>query len=71
MLNMNKALSLTFLAGGILLIIFGLIVYDSNSSDIFRIVTGSANIKSIWLSVSGIVVTIVGMVGLLRRSKVS
>lgn len=68
---MNKALSLALLAGGILLIIFGIIAYDSTSSDISRFFTGSATDKSIWLLVGGVAATIVGLVGLLRGFKVT
>ena len=66
---MNKAISLALLAGGILLLIFGVNAYDSTSSDISRFFTGSATDKSIWMLVGGAVVTVLGLVGLLRKSK--
>ena len=66
---MNKAISLAVLAGGILLLIFGINAYDSSRSDISRFFTGSATDKSIWMLVGGVVATILGLVGLLRRSK--
>ncbi|MGD1045121.1 MAG: DUF3185 family protein [Bacteroidota bacterium] len=66
---MNKAISLAVLAGGILLLIFGISAYDSSSSDVSRFFTGSATDKSIWMLVGGIVATVLGLVGLLRRSK--
>ncbi len=66
---MNKAVSLAVLAGGILLLIFGINAYDSSSSDISRFFTGSATDKSIWMLVGGAVVTVLGLVGLLRGSK--
>jgi hypothetical protein len=69
--SMNKALSLALLAGGILLIIFGSIAYNSTSSDISRFFTGSATDKSMWLLVSGIGAAIAGLVGLSRASKVT
>jgi uncharacterized membrane protein YidH (DUF202 family) len=68
-LPMNKAISLAILAGGILLLIFGINAYDSSSSDISRFFTGSATDKSIWMLVGGVVVTVLGLVGLLRGSK--
>jgi uncharacterized protein DUF3185 len=68
---MNKAVSLALLAGGVLLLIFGFIAYDSTSSDISRFFTGSATDKSIWLLVCGVIVTITGVVGLSRVSKVT
>ena len=66
---MNKTISLAFLAGGILLLIFGIIAYDSSSSDISRFFTGSATDKAIWLLVGGVVATILGLGGLMRGSK--
>jgi len=66
---MNKAVSLAVLAGGILLLVFGANAYDSSSSDISRFFTGSATDKSIWLLVAGGVVTVLGLVSLLRSSK--
>ena len=68
---MNKALSLALLTGGILLLIFGFIAYDSTSSDISRFFTGLATDKSIWLLVSGFAATIAGVVGLSRGLKVT
>ncbi|MEX1276666.1 MAG: DUF3185 family protein [Bacteroidota bacterium] len=44
---MNKTISVALRAGGILLLIFGVIAYDSASSDISRFFTGSATDKSI------------------------
>jgi len=66
---MNKAISLAILAGGILLLIFGISAYDSTSSDISRFFTGSATDKSMWLLAGGVFATVLGLVGLLRRSK--
>ena len=66
---MTKAISAAVIAGGILLLIFGISAYDSSSSDISRFFTGSATDKSIWMLVGGVVVTVLGLVGLLRGSK--
>lgn len=66
---MNKTISAALLAGGILLLIFGVIAYDSQSSDISRFFTGSATDKAIWMLVGGVVATVLGAVGLLRGSK--
>lgn len=65
---MNKPLSLALLAGGILLIIFGLNTAESLSSDISRFFTGSPTDKAIWMLVGGVVATVVGLVGLARGS---
>jgi len=63
---MNKAVSLALLAGGILLIIFGVTAARSFSSDISRFFTGSPTDKAIWMLIGGAVLSIVGAVGLLR-----
>ena len=66
---MTKAISLALLAGGILLLVFGITAYDSTSSDISRFFSGSATDKSIWMLVGGAVATVLGLVGLLRGAK--
>jgi hypothetical protein len=66
---MIKPLLFAFLAGGILLLIFGINAYNSSSSDISRFFSGSATDKSIWMLVGGIVLTVLGLAGLLRGSK--
>jgi Protein of unknown function (DUF3185) len=66
---MKKAISLAVLAGGILLLIFGINAYDSSSSDISRFFTGSATDKSIWMLVGGTVITALGVMGLIHGSK--
>ena len=63
---MNKAVSLALLAGGILLLIFGVSATRSFSSDISRFFTGSPTDKAIWMLIGGAVLSIVGVVGLLR-----
>lgn len=64
---MNKAVALALLAGGILLIIVGVNAAGSFSSDISRFFTGSPTDKTIWMLIGGVVLSIVGVVGLLRR----
>ncbi len=66
---MTKAISLAVLAGGIVLLIFGISAYNSTSSDISRLFSGSATDKSIFLLVGGAVMTVLGLVWLLRGSK--
>jgi hypothetical protein len=68
---MTKAVSIALLAGGILLLIFGINAYDSASSDVSRFFTGSPTDKAIWLLVGGVAGTVLGLVGLLRGSKVA
>ena len=66
---MDKAVSLAILAGGILLLIFGVSASNSVSSDISRVFTDAPTDKAIWMLVGGVVVTAIGLVGLLRGLK--
>ena len=66
---MNRAVSIAILAGGILLMIYGIAASNSFSSDISRFFTGSPTEKAIWMLVVGVVAIIIGLVGLLRGSK--
>lgn len=66
---MDKTISLAILAGGILLVIFGVNASNSVSSDISRVFTDAPTDKAIWMLVGGVVVTILGLAGLLRGSK--
>ena len=66
---MDKTISLAMLAGGILLVIFGINASNSVSSDISRVFTDAPTDKAIWMLVGGIVVTVIGAMGLLRGSK--
>ncbi len=63
---MTRAVSLALLAGGILLIVFGIMASTSLTSDISRFFTGSPTDKAIWMLVGGVVASVVGAVGLLR-----
>ena len=69
---MNKLISLAILAGGIVLVVFGVAATESFSSDVSRFLTGSPTDKAdkaIWMLVGGAVVAVIGLVELLRRSK--
>jgi zinc transporter ZupT len=63
---MNKLISLAILAGGIVLVVFGVAATESFSSDISRFFTGSPTDKAIWMLLGGIVATIIGLAGLSR-----
>ncbi len=65
----NKPLSFALLAGGILLVIFGVNASNSFDSSISRIFTGSPTDKAIWMMVGGVVVAVVGLLGTMRGSK--
>jgi hypothetical protein len=66
---MNKIVSLTFLVGGIVLIVYGIHATNSLGSDFSRFFTGSPTEKSIWLLIGGVVVTAIGAGGLMSSSK--
>jgi hypothetical protein len=66
---MGKGISVALLVGGILLIIWGVSVSQSLSSDVSRLFTGSPTDKAVWLLIGGIVVAIVGLFGFFRGSK--
>jgi len=66
---MNKPLSLALLAGGIVLVVFGLNASNSFGSDVSRFFTGSPTDKAIWMMVGGVVAAVAGLVGLMRGSK--
>lgn len=66
---MDKTLALVILIGGILLVIYGISASNSVSSDISRVFTDAPTDKAIWMLVGGVVVSIVGLAGLMRGSK--
>jgi hypothetical protein len=63
---MSRAVSLVLLAGGIVLIVLGVMASTSFSSDISRFFTGSPTDKAIWMFLGGLVASVFGVVGLLR-----
>ncbi len=60
---MNRMLSLALLAGGVVLIIFGISAADSFNSQVSEFFTGSPTDKAIWMLVIGIVLAIAGLGG--------
>lgn len=63
---MNKPISFAIIAGGIVLLVFGVVAIDSFSSDVSRFFTGSPTDKAIWMLIGGIVAIIIGWTGLSR-----
>ena len=66
---MDKILSIVLLAGGIILIVYGVSASNSLGSDFSRFFTGAPTEKSIWLLIGGVIAAAVGAGGLLIRSK--
>jgi Protein of unknown function (DUF3185) len=66
---MNKIVSLALIAGGVVLIIFGITAMNSFSSDVSRFFTGSPTDKAVWMLIGGVVAAVVGLAMTLRGSK--
>jgi amino acid permease len=60
---MTRMLSLALLAGGVVLIIFGISAADSFNSQVSEFFTGSPTDRAIWMLVIGIVLAIAGLGG--------
>jgi Protein of unknown function (DUF3185) len=60
-----KAAAFALLAGGIVLILFGVNAMDSASSDISRFFTGAPTDRATWMLVGGVVMFLAGAAGLL------
>jgi len=65
---MTKVVSTLILVAGIVLIAFGVSATRSFNSDVSRFFTGSPTDKAMWLLIGGIIVSIVGLTGLVRGS---
>ena len=63
-MNTNKLISLSVLAGGVVLVFFGVAATNSFTSDVSRFFTGSPTDKAIWMFIGGIAAIIVGLAGL-------
>lgn len=64
-MSMNKLVWLVILAGGVVLVIYGVAASESFSSDVSRFFTGSPTDKTMWLMIGGIVGIVIGLGGLL------
>ncbi|MGB5082661.1 MAG: DUF3185 family protein [Burkholderiales bacterium] len=66
---MNKVISLALLAGGIVVMIFGINAINSAGSDISRFFTGAPTDRAMWMLVGGVVASVVGLAGLMLKSR--
>ncbi len=66
---MNKLISAALLAAGVVLLIFGFNASNSLGSDISRVFTGSPTDRAVWMLVGGAVLSVAGLVGLLRGGR--
>jgi ammonia channel protein AmtB len=60
---MTKAISIALIVGGVVLLYFGGQAFNSVSSDVARVFTGSPSNKAIMLIVAGVVATLAGLTG--------
>jgi uncharacterized membrane protein YidH (DUF202 family) len=61
---MTKAISLALIVGGVVLLYFGGQAFNSFSSDVSRVFTGSPTNKAIMLIAGGVIATLAGVIGL-------
>jgi hypothetical protein len=66
---MNRIIAIVFLVGGVVLMILGIQATNSLSSDVSRFFSGSPTDKAIWMLIGGIVAAVIGLFGLIRKSK--
>jgi hypothetical protein len=64
---MNKGISVALLVVGVILLVFGFSAYHSASSDVSRFFTGAPTDKALWLLISGVIASVVGLLGLVRK----
>jgi hypothetical protein len=66
---MGSIRSVALLVAGIILIVWGVTELDSFSSDVSRIFTGSPTDKSMWLLIGGVLLSIIGIGGIVKGRK--
>ena len=66
---MNRLISVALLAAGIVLLVMGFNASNSLGSDLSRLFTGSPTDKAVWMLVGGTVLSVAGLVGFVRGSK--
>ena len=64
---MNNGMSVALLVVGVILLVFGLNAYHSASSDIQRFFTGAPTDKALWLIIGGVITSIAGVFGLVKK----
>ncbi|MEX0958573.1 MAG: DUF3185 family protein [Burkholderiales bacterium] len=62
---MIKAIALALLAGGVLLIVFGMNAMNSPSSDLSRLFTGAPTDRALYMVIGGVAMSVAGLAGLL------
>jgi hypothetical protein len=68
---MNRSIGIALLLGGVASTVLGICATNSFNSDVSRFFTGSPTDKAIWLLMIGFIVSVVGLVQMLRNWKQS
>lgn len=66
---MTRSVAFALLAGGVLLLVFGVNAMNSTSSELSRLFTGAPTDRAIWMMVGGAAAAVAGLAGLLFGSK--
>lgn len=64
---MKKMISAGLLVGGLILLYFGYQEYQSLSSEVEELFTGSPDSKALWMMIGGAAAAIAGIVGLAKK----
>lgn len=64
---MKKAISAGVFVAGLILLYYGYQEYQSFSSELNELFTGSPSDRAIWMIIGGAAAAIAGLVGLLRK----
>ena len=66
---MKQFIGIAFLGVGIILLCLAYNSYHSAASGVSRVMTGTSTDKTLWLTVGGVLGTVIGVGGLLNGSK--
>lgn len=66
---MNKAIGIAMLVVGVILVGYGISAADSFASDISRFFTGQPTDRTMWLTLGGVALIIIGGVGTFTGGK--
>ncbi len=66
---MNKPLSIVFLVVGVILLVLGVNAEDSFASSVSKLWDGTPTNRAVWLLVGGAILTILGLIGVLRKPR--
>ena len=66
---MYKMFALLLIIVGVALLIFGIMASQSLYSEVSRFFTGTLSDKAVWMLISGTILSIIGLVWLMRQPK--